>query len=69
MRAVEQEADMHRVDMELRPVSRSYISEEDIELLNREEEKLPQNFELVMPAKLYALDSVYSSKDQYELPH
>ena len=69
MRTVEQDADMHRTDMELRPVSRSYISEEDIELLNREEEKLPQNFELVLPAKLYVLDSVYAPKDIYELPH
>ena len=68
MRAVEQEADMHRTDMEMRPGSRSYISEEDIELLNREEEKLPQNFELVMPSRLYSLDSTSLYRDQYDLP-
>lgn len=66
----EQEADIQRTGNSLHSssASRSYISEEDIELLNREEEKLPQHFELVLPGVLYGPESLARLRERCELP-
>ena len=66
----EQEAEIERTGNSLHcsSASRSYISEEDIELLNREEEKLPQHFELVLPSALYGPDSLARLRERCELP-